>query len=77
MSIKIEELKPGDTAEIIGYDSKDKTYRQKILSMGLTRGTQITVKKAAPLGDPVEIEVRGFSLSLRKHEAQVLSLRRV
>lgn len=77
MNINIKDLKPGDSAEIVGYLSKDKTYRQKILSMGLTRGTRITIKKTAPLGDPVEIVVRGFNLSLRKQEAQVLSLRRV
>lgn len=77
MHVKMKELNAGDSAEIIGYDSKDAAYRQKILSMGLTKGTLIKVKKIAPLGDPVEIQVRGFNLSLRKDEAEAVLLRRV
>jgi len=42
--------------------------------MGLTKGTEITLVRVAPLGDPVDIRVRGFSISLRKDEAQVLQL---
>jgi len=42
--------------------------------MGLTRGTEITVVRVAPLGDPVDIKVRGFNISLRKEEAAVLQL---
>ena len=45
------------------------SYRKKLLSMGLTPGTEFTLQRTAPLGDPVEIIFRGFSLSLRKQEA--------
>jgi ferrous iron transport protein A len=45
--------------------------------MGLTKGTRFTVLRVAPLGDPVELDVRGFKLSLRKREAEVLAVRRV
>lgn len=43
--------------------------RQRILDMGLTRGAEVTVRKMAPLGDPLEVTVRGYQLSLRKAEA--------
>ncbi|HOL16899.1 MAG TPA: FeoA family protein [Bacillota bacterium] len=76
MDLKVKDLRPGESAEIIGYDGKDAVYRGKLLSMGLTRGTPLTLCKVAPLGDPVEIEVRGFKLSLRKDEADILKLRR-
>jgi ferrous iron transport protein A len=45
--------------------------------MGLTKGTEIKVVKVGPLGDPIEIEIRGFKLSLRKKEAEILKLRRI
>ncbi len=43
--------------------------RQRILDMGLTRGAEVEVRKVAPLGDPIEVTVRGYELSLRKQEA--------
>ena len=43
--------------------------RQRILDMGLTRGAEVTVKKVAPFGDPIEVTVRGYELSLRRQEA--------
>jgi ferrous iron transport protein A len=53
-------------------DAAKKAYKQKLLAMGLTPGTEFTVTRVAPLGDPVEILVRGFKLSLRKDEAAAL-----
>ena len=66
----------GEQAEIIGYKPTEKSYRRKLLSMGLTRGTVFTLTKAAPLGDPVEIEVRGYRLSLRRSEAEALEIKK-
>ena len=48
--------------------------RQRILDMGLTKGTEVTIRKVAPLGDPLEISVRGYTLSLRKAEAMCILL---
>ena len=76
MQFKIRDFSVGESGEITGYDSSDSSYRKKLLSMGLTKGTVITVTKTAPLGDPVELSVRGYKLSLRKAEADVLELRR-
>ena len=53
-------------------DPTQKAYKRKLLAMGLTPGTEFTVTRVAPLGDPVEILVRGFKLSLRKDEAAAL-----
>jgi len=74
--MKLSELSVGDAAEVIGFDSGSDGYRARLLTMGLTPGTCFTLKRLAPLGDPVEIEVRGFSLSLRKTEADAVRVRR-
>ncbi len=51
----------------------DGAVKRRLMDMGLTRGTEVAVRKVAPLGDPIEVTVRGFELSLRKDEAaQVL-----
>ncbi len=73
----ISNLQPGDRAEVTGFTDTDRKYRRKLLSMGLTRGVIIEYVKSAPLGDPVEIKLRGYSLSLRKEEAKVLLLKKV
>ncbi len=59
---------------IVGYDRGHRGYREKLLSMGLTPGTEFTVTRQAPMGDPVEVKVRGFKLSLRKAEAAMLRI---
>ncbi|MBF1001576.1 MAG: ferrous iron transport protein A [Lachnospiraceae bacterium] len=48
--------------------------RRRIMDMGITKGTEIYVRKVAPLGDPVEITVRGYELSLRKADAEILEM---
>lgn len=50
-------------------------YRKKLLALGLTPGVELTLKKVAPMGDPLELELRGYRLSIRKAEAEVLELR--
>ena len=73
-TLTLSAMKPEQKAVVTGYREGRKEYRRKLLSFGLTQGTEITMKKTAPLGDPVEITVRGYSLSLRKAEADVLEL---
>jgi ferrous iron transport protein A len=75
MKNKLNDLNLGEEAVITGYIKTDERYRQRLLSMGLTKGTRIKLLKLAPLGDPVEILVRGFKLSLRKDEAEILLLK--
>ena len=74
---KISELSVGETARIVGFAEAGKGYRRKLLTMGLTPGAEIGITRVAPMGDPVEIRVRGSSLSLRKDEAASLSVERV
>lgn len=68
------QLQVGDRAKIIGFAETDSAYRRKLLTMGLTPGAQIEITRVAPMGDPVEIRVRGFSLSLRKEEAAAMTV---
>ena len=72
-----KELKVGDRARVIGFTEGGRTYRRKLLSMGLTPGIEIVIIRVAPMGDPVEIHVRGFALSLRKDEAAALQVEKL
>ncbi len=72
-----QDLVPGDRVRIIGYKGLDASYRNRLLSMGLTPGTEILVQNVAPLGDPVEIKVRGFSLCIRRPEAASIEVERL
>ncbi|CAK0760758.1 ferrous iron transport protein A [Azospirillaceae bacterium] len=72
----VSEMRPGDKARVVGFEKGQRDYRQKLLSMGMTPGTEFSLTRVAPLGDPVEINVRGFSMSLRKSEADTLKVER-
>lgn len=74
--MKLSELGVGETAEVIAFSAGSRGYRTRLMAMGLTPGTRFTLKRLAPLGDPVEIEVRGFSLTLRKQEAEAVRVER-
>lgn len=67
-------LKAGDTAVVTGFLKGGTSYRKKLLAMGITPGTTFRVVRVAPLGDPVEIQVRGYLLSLRREEAALISV---
>ena len=73
----INDLKVGDHAKVASYTEAGKGYRRKLLTMGLTPGVEIGITRVAPMGDPVEIRVRGFSLSLRKEEAASLNVEKL
>lgn len=73
----MKDLKTGDSAKVVGYDKSGKAYRKRLLAMGLTPGTEFCVTRFAPMGDPVEIKLRGFSLTLRKNEADVLLIEKI
>ena len=74
MQTTLSDLTKGMKARIIGYASGNSTYRSKLLALGMTRGAEIRLVNQAPFGDPVEIEVRGFHLSLRRAEAAVVEV---
>lgn len=71
-TVKLRDVAIGSVLKVIGYEPASRDYKRKLLAMGLTPSTQFKVTRHAPLGDPTEIEVRGFHLSLRKAEADAL-----
>ena len=75
-SLRLNDISVGERAIVTGFEVGAAGYRSKLLAMGLTPGVTVMLSAVAPLGDPVEMEVRGFHLSLRKAEAEVLKLRR-
>jgi ferrous iron transport protein A len=72
MKSTLKDMAVGETGMVCGYVKGGTAYREKLLSMGLTKGVSFSVERIAPMGDPVEIRLRGFSLTLRKDEASAL-----
>ncbi len=64
----LKDLKPGDQGKVVSIGEKGPS-RRRIMEMGVTPGTVVKVVKVAPLGDPIEVNIRGYELSLRKEEA--------
>lgn len=75
--MQIFELKCGQMAEIIGFHPGNRHYRHSLAVMGLLPGVAFTLHRVAPLGDPIEIQIRGYMISLRKDEAAILNIRRI
>ena len=69
----LKDVKIGKSAVIKKLNGEGATKR-RIMDMGMPRGTQVTVRKVAPLGDPIEITVRGYELSLRKSDAELIDV---
>lgn len=71
--MKLDELKIGECANIVGVNG-DPVLRHHLLDMGLVSGTQVLVKKAAPMGDPIQVQIWGYNLSLRLNEAHYIEV---
>ncbi len=69
----LKEVSVGSTVKVVKLRGEGAVKRH-IMDMGITKGTEIYVRKIAPLGDPVEITVRGYELSLRKSEAEMVEV---
>ena len=63
-----DKLKIGDRAKVLELDVTNKEIRRHLLDMGITRGVEITVKKKAPMGDPIDISLRDYELCISKKE---------
>ena len=63
----------GETVKIIRIHGEG-AVKRRIMDMGLTKGTEVYIRKVAPLGDPVEITIRGYELSLRKNDADCIEM---
>ncbi len=71
--MSLDELKPGQCATVLSIEG-DSLFRQRLIAMGVTPGTWIMLRKLAPLGDPMEIRVRNYSLSIRKKDARSIKI---
>jgi ferrous iron transport protein A len=68
------DAKVGSTVVVTKIEG-DSAYKRRIMDMGITKGSELYIRKVAPLGDPVEITVRGYELSVRKNDAQCVQIK--
>ena len=69
----VKDMKTGQKANVIKVHGEG-ALRRRIMDMGITKGVEITLRKLAPLGDPMELTVRGYELSLRKADAEMIEI---
>jgi ferrous iron transport protein A len=69
----LKDVKIGETATIVKLHGEG-ALKRRIMDMGLTKGTEVYVRKVAPLGDPMELTVRGYELSVRKGDAEMIEV---
>jgi len=69
----LREVKPGTTVSVVKLAGEG-ALKRRIMDMGITKGVEIFVRKVAPLGDPVEVTVRGYELSVRKADAELIEV---
>ena len=65
--------KPGETVTVLKLDGEG-AVKRRIMDMGITKGVKVFVRKVAPLGDPIEVTVRGYELSIRKADAEMIEV---
>lgn len=70
----LKDVKVGETATVAKIDGEGATKR-RIMDMGITKGVEIYVRKIAPLGDPIEVTVRGYELSVRKADGEMIIIK--
>ena len=69
----VSEMRPGESGVVVNTRGEGWT-RKRLLDMGVTKSAPITFRKSAPLGDPIEVIVRGYALSMRKNEAELVDV---
>ena len=69
----LKQAKIGDNVTVVKLHGEG-TVKRRLMDMGLTKGTRVHIRKVAPLGDPVEVTVRGYELSLRKADAEMIEV---
>ena len=67
----LKDVKIGQTVKVLKLQGEG-AVKRRIMDMGITKGTKVYVRKVAPLGDPIEVTVRGYELSIRKAEAEMI-----
>lgn len=69
----LREVKSGETVTVVKLNGEG-AVKHRIMGMGITKGCSVYIRKVAPLGDPVEVTVRGYELSVRKEDAQMVEV---
>ena len=69
----LRDVKVGETVKVVKLHGEG-AVKRRIMDMGITRGVEVYVRKLAPLGDPIEVTVRGYELSLRKADAEMIEI---
>lgn len=69
----LRQAKVGDTVKVVKLHGEG-AIKRRIMDMGITKGVEVYIRKVAPLGDPVEVNVRGYELSLRKADAEMIEV---
>lgn len=69
----LKESKVGDTVRVVKLHGEG-AVKRRIMDMGLTKGVEVQIRKVAPLGDPIEVSVRGYELSIRKADAEMIEV---
>ena len=69
----LREIRIGESAQVVKLHGEG-AVKRRIMDMGITKGTEVTVRKVAPLGDPIEVTVRGYELSIRKADAEMIEV---
>ena len=69
----LRQAKIGDTVRVVKLHGEG-AVKRRIMDMGITKGVEVYVRKVAPLGDPIEVTVRGYELSLRKADAEMIEI---
>lgn len=69
----LKDVKIGASCKVVKIHSQG-ALKRRIMDMGITKGTEITIRKVAPLGDPIELHLRGYELSLRKSDAEQIEV---
>ena len=69
----LKEVRPGATVKVVKLHG-DGAVKRRIMDMGITKGVSVYVRKVAPLGDPIEVTVRGYELTLRKADADMIAV---
>ena len=70
---RLRQVKVGETVTVVKLHGEG-AVKRRIMDMGITKGVQVYVRKVAPLGDPVEVNVRGYELSIRKNDAEMIEV---
>lgn len=70
----LKDIKVGQTVEVAKING-DGAIKRRIMDMGVTKGTKLYIRKVAPLGDPVEVTIRGYELTIRKEDAQNIEVK--